>query len=247
MAKTLLTNIELVDNNPMQDTATQNAPIQEETRHNRYDLASGTLMAKQKMIRFVHGPEGRLYADIKAKLPGRGIWIAANKQACQQALTPKIIRGALKLSAKENLEIEANYYTYIEKALKQSVHDLIGMAKRAGEVECGADQVKALAQRAQLAARFEARNGAAGGRAKIRTISTACARACGQAPPPVIGCFDCAELGSIIGRDAVVHLGVKRGYVWPSLHKEIIRLAGFCTLIPEEWEDKAHEHGLKAV
>ena len=42
-------------------------------------IATGELRDPALMIRFVVGPEGQAVPDVRNKLPGRGIWVSADK------------------------------------------------------------------------------------------------------------------------------------------------------------------------
>jgi predicted RNA-binding protein YlxR (DUF448 family) len=50
-----------------------------ETARERRDIVSGEVMAEQKLVRFVASPDGVVTPDIARKLPGRGIWVAADR------------------------------------------------------------------------------------------------------------------------------------------------------------------------
>ena len=43
----------------------------------RRDVVSGEVMEEARLIRFVAGPDGQVVPDLARKLPGRGIWVAA--------------------------------------------------------------------------------------------------------------------------------------------------------------------------
>ena len=47
----------------------------------RFCAATGTVRPVADMIRFVVAPDGLAVADLKRRLPGRGIWITATRQA----------------------------------------------------------------------------------------------------------------------------------------------------------------------
>src|ERR1700710_3313662 len=39
-----------------------------------------------ELIRFVVSPQGEVVADLKRKLPGRGLWVSASRQAVAEAV-----------------------------------------------------------------------------------------------------------------------------------------------------------------
>ena len=51
----------------------------------RFCAATGTVKPVAEMIRFVVSPDGAAVPDLKRRLPGRGIWITATRQALHTA------------------------------------------------------------------------------------------------------------------------------------------------------------------
>ncbi len=51
----------------------------------RRDIVSGEVMDEARLVRFVAGPQGVVVPDLARKLPGRGIWVAATREAVQAA------------------------------------------------------------------------------------------------------------------------------------------------------------------
>lgn len=203
----------------------------------RKDIASGELMDPAYMIRLAAGPDGQIVADIFGKIPGRGFWVASDRESVEQAVAQK----AFARAAKRKVIVPDKFADLIEMQLKTRVLGLIGMANRAGQLEFGFDKVKALVQDDQIAYRIEASDGSMDGRSKIRVIAKAIAREIEAKCPPVIACFDGMQLGKVIGREHSVHLAVKRGKLAKALKAELSRLNGFCAFIPVDWPDYEHE------
>ncbi|MEE9272476.1 MAG: DUF448 domain-containing protein [Robiginitomaculum sp.] len=207
----------------------------------RKDIASGQNRDPKTMVRLAFasvGPnEKMVVADLSCKVPGRGAWVVANRQAVERAIKTDAIARA----AKAKVDVPDGFSDLIEKQLSMRVIALLGMTNRAGELETGFDKVRSAASGGKLAFRFEARDGAPDGRAKIRVITKALAKEYSEDSAPVIGCFTSQELGKIIGRDHVVHVGVRKGHLAKTIYYELSRLYGFRALIPSEWPDKSHE------
>lgn len=189
------------------------------------------------MIRFVKGPEDQVVPDIAGKLPGRGVWVSAERELLQKAITTMAFARGFKSQVKLGDDLIAS----TEVGLKRSVLALLSMAKKSGKIVMGFDQAIGLAREGTLGLRIEASDGSADGRGKIRTLSRAIARELEFADPPVIGCFNAETLGMSFGRAKLVHAGVKRGKLAKRLHIEALRLSGFVPLIPTDWDDYAHE------
>lgn len=200
-------------------------------------VGTGETLHKSEMIRFVMGPDGGLVPDIAGKLPGRGVWVKANKSALDTAIS----NGGFKRGLKTNVRIDDNLAELTEDLLKRKILSLLPMALRGGQAFIGFDQVKAAAQKEHLAWRVEACDGAEGGRGKIRVLARAVSKELEQRSTPVIGCFSSRELGQAFGREDLVHAAIKSGPMRKSFDKAAARLAGFCPLVPENWPDRAHE------
>ncbi len=49
-------------------------------------IATGETQPKGGLVRFVIGPDDVVYPDVAEKLPGRGIWVAADRAAIELAV-----------------------------------------------------------------------------------------------------------------------------------------------------------------
>lgn len=189
------------------------------------------------MIRFVVGPEDRVYPDINGKLPGRGVWVSSNRNDLEAAIK----KGGFKRGFKSNISIPDDLIEQVEFGLRKHTISLIGMAKKSGKLFVGFDQVMAAARSDALGWRIEASDGSEGSRGKIRTLSKAIAREVELPLPRVIGCFHSTEIGAVVGREAIIHCAVPHGRLAKSLGFSARRLSGFVPLVPEGWADAQHE------
>ena len=203
----------------------------------RRDIATGKTLEPWQMIRLAFGPDGLVVPDFSCKLPGRGAWLASDRKSVALAIKNK----AFARAAKAQVTVPENFADHLETGLANRVLGLLGMAKRAGEIETGFDKVRGAAQGGLLAYRFEARDGSDDGRSKIRVNAKSAAIELDEAAAPVVGCFSGAELGAIFGREHLVHVGVRKGRLAKALRLELTRLTGFRDLIPLEWADIEHE------
>jgi len=62
----------------------------------RRDIVSGETMAESRLIRFVMGPDGDVVPDLARKLPGRGIWVAANRLSVETAARENLFSRSAK-------------------------------------------------------------------------------------------------------------------------------------------------------
>ena len=186
------------------------------TKRLRRCIVSGDLRPKEEMIRFVIGPEGDLVADMGGRLPGRGIWLSAKRDMINTACAKK----AFARAAGAPLDPPSDLSDRVERLLARRCLDLVGLARRAGEVVAGYDKTRAWLRAGKGSVLVAASDGAPGGRAKVRAL----------APDlPLLDLFSGAELGAALGRESAGHAVLARGPLAARLQGEAMRLAGFRT------------------
>jgi len=168
-----MTDLSLSDNHSAADTDASSDDLSDGSRgakfRERRDVVTGEVMDEARLIRFVVGPGGIVVPDIAAKLPGRGIWVAANRESVVTAAK----RGGFSRSAKTKAIAPDDLADQCEALLARSVLGLLGMANRSGQIESGFDKVRAYIQLDPPAWRISANDAARDGRNKIRVASKA--------------------------------------------------------------------------
>ena len=200
-------------------------------------LASGETRDPVSMVRFVLNPAGVVTPDIQGKLPGRGVWVSSDRKSLEKVIAQKSFARGFKGKAK----VEDDLTALTESLLVRRVLGLITMARKAGQIALGFDQVQSMAREAAIAFRIEASDGSKDGRGKIRTLAKAMNREQELPDPIVVGCFTADEIGQALARDSIVHASIKPGKLAKSLRRDVMRLSGFRELIPMDWPDRAHE------
>ena len=203
----------------------------------RRDVVSRTVMEEHELIRFVIGPDNAVVPDIAAKLPGRGIWVAANRESVIAAAKG----GHFARSAKTKAIAATDLPDQTQRLLERSVLGLLGLAQRSGKLESGFDSVRGMIAVEPPALRIAASEAARDGRNKIRVSSKAAWNA-----TPMLGCFTSAQLGQALGREDVTHAALREGKFAKTLLAEIGRLSGFCDIIPNTWETELEDAKLAA-
>ena len=201
----------------------------------RRDIVSGQVMDEAALVRFVAGPDGAVVPDLARKLPGRGMWVAADR-ASVAAATKK---GLFARSAKAKLSASPDLPDQVEALLRRRVLDGLGLAKRAGDLISGFEKVAAALGAGKAAWLIEAADGAADGRRKISNVARKSPN-----PPQVLGLFTAEELGLALGGENVIHTAFLAGRGAGRWTEDVRKLAGFSPLLPESWrEEKPSEAG----
>src|ERR1700738_5453928 len=81
-----------------------------------------------ELIRFVVSPQGEVVADLKRKLPGRGLWVSASRQAGEEAVR----RHQFSKGFKRDVRVAPALAADTENLLIRSVIDALAMAAKAG-------------------------------------------------------------------------------------------------------------------
>ncbi|HEY9235329.1 MULTISPECIES: RNA-binding protein [Phenylobacterium] len=201
----------------------------------RRDIVSGQVMGEGALVRFVAGPEGLVVPDLAAKLPGRGMWVAADRVSVETAAR----KGHFARSAKAKLAAPADLADQVEGLLRRRLLESLGLAKRAGELISGYEKVAAALNAGKVAWLVEAADGAADGRRKILNVARKSPN-----PPQVLGLFNAEELGLALGAENVIHTAFLAGRGADHWTRDVRRLAGFSPLLPESWrEERPSEAG----
>jgi predicted RNA-binding protein YlxR (DUF448 family) len=189
----------------------------------RRDIVSGEVMDEAKLIRFVAGPEGKVVPDLARKLPGRGIWVAANREAVQTAAK----KGLFARAAKAKLTAPGDLADQVEALLHGRLLSALGLARKAGDLTFGFEKVLAVVGQGKAAWLIEASDGAEDGR---RKVLAAARRAPSQ--PRLLATFSCSELSLALGAPNVIHTAFLAGRGAERWTLDVERLAGFRPLSP---------------
>jgi uncharacterized protein len=194
----------------------------------RRDIVSGKVMPDSRLIRFVAGPDGNVVPDVAAKLPGRGLWVEASRDAVNKAVEKKLFGRAAKRPASGGehpvkVTAAADLSERAEKALVTRMLGDLGIARRSGQLVLGFDNVlRALEGPKPPKVLIEAFDGAKDGKRKLYAAAHRLERNC-----TVIESLTSAELGLALGRENVIHAAIQPGGFAERLTFDAERLSGF--------------------
>jgi hypothetical protein len=169
-----------------------------------------------ELIRFVVSPQGEVVADLKRKLPGRGLWVSASRQAVAEAVR----RNHFNKGFKRDLRVTQALPTDTEALLVRSAIEALAMAAKAGQVVSGFGKVEdALAQRqaktqvrTQVQALIHASDGAADGIRKLDALVRPNAGINDESHKiPVVTALTSEQLDLALGRSNVIHAALLAG------------------------------------
>jgi len=192
---------------------TRGGRVKDRTEPERRCIATGEVQPKTGLIRFVVGPDSVLVPDLLEKLPGRGIWVSADRAALTKAVKKKLFARA----AKQSVSVPETLVDDVERGVARRVVDGISLARKAGRAVAGYEKVKSWLTTGEAAILIQATDGSGRGKSKL------------SSPPgkgTYIGVLTAEELGLAFGREHVIHAALAGGGLTKRVVEDASRLSG---------------------
>lgn len=175
-------------------------------------IATGEVQPKYGLIRFVAGPEGQVVPDVLGKLPGRGVYVAADRSAIDRAVAKKLFARGLK----KPVQVPDGLVDEVERQLVRRVVTLISLARKSGDAVAGYEKVKDWLIKEEAQVLIQAVDGSGRGKSKLSTPHFG----------SYIGWLTADELGMAFGRQTVIHAALASGGLSKRVVEEAQRLLG---------------------
>jgi predicted RNA-binding protein YlxR (DUF448 family) len=188
------------------------------TGRTRMCAVTRAVLPESELIRFVAAPDGTVVPDLKAKLPGRGIWISAERGRVAEALR----RNAFQRGLSRPVSPPPDLAGQVAARLKEVALGRLGLARKAGAVAAGFSKVEAAIAGEKVAGLLVASNGAEDGVRKMGQVLRR--HFAGEASFPVIRIFASEELSLAMGLPNVIHAAVLQAPAGMSFVEAAIRL-----------------------
>ena len=176
-------------------------------------IATGESQPRAGLIRFAIGPENDVVPDLAERLPGRGMWVAAEKSALDRAAT----KGLFARAAKASVAVPEGLVDQVEALLVKRISDHLALARKAGQAVAGKEKVKSWLEMETAVLLLQASDGSERERRSLR-------------PPPGSNTLwtdlTAQELGMAFGRTRVIHAAVCLGGLADSVSYDCARLHG---------------------
>jgi predicted RNA-binding protein YlxR (DUF448 family) len=158
-------------------------------------IVTGETLAPERMIRFVVGPEGDVVPDLARRLPGRGLWVKAERALVEQA----IARKAFSRAARTAVKAAADLPQRIEKLLLDRALEDLSRARRAGRAVAGFVKVEQMVGQRRAGLLVVADEAEGDGLGKLQASGL-----------PIERLGSSANLGGVFGREQAVYVAVAR-------------------------------------
>ena len=175
-------------------------------------IATGEGQPKYGLIRFVASPDGMVFPDVMEKLPGRGVWVSADKAALEKAVK----NGLFARSLKTPVQVPDTLIAEVEKQIVRRVVDTISLARKSGHAVSGYEKVKDWLMKEEAEVLIQASDGSERGKSKLSTPYGG----------SFIGWLTAYELGAAFGRETVIHCALASGGLTRRVVHEAQRLKG---------------------
>jgi uncharacterized protein len=194
------------------DPDLDNGPRTNKSATERMCAVTRAVRPIDELIRFVVSPQGEVIADLKRKLPGRGLWVSASHRTVAEAVRRNQFSKGFKRDVRATPSLAAD----TEVLLVRGVIEALAMAAKAGQVVSGFSKVEGALQQGQtqnsVSALIHASDGAADG---IRKLDASLRQNAGNRDEsrefPVVTALTSEQLDLALGRSNVIHAAVLAG------------------------------------
>lgn len=176
-------------------------------------IATGESQPKAGLIRFCAGPDGQIVPDVLGKLPGRGIYVSADRAALEKAVKKNLFTRA----ARQPVKVPEGLADLVEALIVQRTVDLLSMARKAGEAVTGYEKVKDWLVKGTAATLIQASDGSERGKTKLHAP---------EGEKGFVGCLTAGEIGLAFGRERAIHAALAAGGLRSRVVEEAAKLAG---------------------
>ena len=170
----------------------------------RFCAATGAVKPVDDMIRFVLAPDGAAVPDLKRRLPGRGVWISATRDALRTA----VARKAFARSFRRDVRVAADFVETTEALIERAALDALAMSHKARRLALGFGKAEAALARDKVIALIHAADAAPDG---VKKLNAAARRGFGPEGLALVNGFTSAQLDLALGRSNVIHAALLAG------------------------------------
>lgn len=176
-------------------------------------IATGESQPKAGLIRFCVGPDGQIVPDVMGKLPGRGIYVSAYRDALDKAAKKNLFSRA----ARQPVKVPDSLADLVESLVLQRTIEMLSMARKAGDAVTGYEKVKDWLVKGQAVTLIQASDGSERGKTKLHAP---------EGEKGFIGCLSAGEIGLAFGRERAIHAALAAGGLRSRVVMEAAKLAG---------------------
>jgi len=198
-------------------SAGRNAELQTERR---LRLCAATRVERDPadLIRFVAGPDDAIVPDLACRLPGRGVWVTADRESLARAIANR----AFAKSLKRKIDVAADLPDRVEHLMERRVGEALSLANKAGAVFTGFEKIDRKLVEGAVHVLVHGSDAAADGRGRLDRKFLAIEGE--KAASRIVAVLTVEQMSLAMGRPNVVHAALNRGGATDRLLAEAGRL-----------------------
>jgi len=177
-------------------------------------LVTGDVRPKTKLIRFVASPDHSITPDLAQNLPGRGLWVTAEREPIQTAARKNLFAKA----AKTSVTADPDLADQTAQLMRKRCLEFLGLARRAGIAVLGQPQVEAALKAGKISLLLLANDASQMSAIGCQKSEKFCHLT------SVFRLLTRDELGAALGHDQIVYAGLKAHPLTAKLTAELARL-----------------------
>jgi len=185
-------------------------------------IVTGEKGPPEAMLHFALSPSGDVVADLRRKLPGRGVWTRLSREIVGQAVR----KQAFSRGFKEKAVAPPDLADLVDQLIERDALQFLSIVNKSGLVITGATKVEAAIKAGAIVALVHASDGAPDGIAKLERLANACfGDNAGRLAR--INLFASGQLDLALGRTNVIHAALGAGEASEAFLLKVRRLADY--------------------
>lgn len=176
----------------------------------------------EDLIRFVVAPDGTITPDLARRLPGRGVWLTADRGSLEAGIKAR----AFARSLKRPVQVAPDLVDRVELLMVKRMTDALALANKAGLAVTGFDKIEETLGKGEVALLVHGADAAKDGRGKLDRKFLAIQGDRGRSAP-IFDDLTIEQLSLAMGRSNVVHAALIYGGVTERFTIEAGRLRRF--------------------
>lgn len=185
-------------------------------------IVTRTEKSPDDMIRFVKGPDNQVFPDLKRNLPGRGVWVTAQRDVLEEAISKNLFARGFK----DKVQVDEGLPQLVEDILRQTSLQALAMTKKAGLVATGQAKAEAMIRDGIALALIQASDAGTDGVKKLAAALKA-QKVYEEREVMLINEFTSEELDKTLNGTNTMYVALSNGGAAKKLVKMINRLMNF--------------------
>lgn len=176
-------------------------------------ILDGTVKPQGELLRFVE-IDNMLLPDFNKKLPGKGMYVTANRLSLQKALEKKLFHKV----SRHNLKVADDFLETVEKLIKQQALESLNLARKSGALITGFEKVREAIRKNNVEFIIEASNAASDGKEKMVLLAKSI---------EIFNLFSIDELDMALNKENTVHVAILKSNVARMVYTNLKKYQNF--------------------